>query len=279
MTNVLPLLALLICAPLCLPRARAAAQQAPAAGSITDGAGDVAADPATQRQCEADTGSDAQFAPLAAACRFVLSPHNLPNYVCRETTERFINDQKLDVVTADVTFVKGHGDRHTNIAVEGQPVDSLRGTPGWISFALFGTQVTAIFLPRSMTKFEFERERNVDKDTIDTFSFRFHAADNIAFRMVDDFTGLKGSITVDKTTGQLLRIESTMVEAPPELWITSYQSTVTYGNVTIHELGTVLTPVEGEVHVCGMSRCFRNELKFDDCHKFKATSRIVQDQP
>jgi hypothetical protein len=208
-----------------------------------------------------------------------MSPHNLPNYVCRETMKRFANDRPLDVVTADVTFIDGTDDRYTNLAVNGHTVDSVPAN-GWRSLALFGNQLTTVFQPRTKTHFEFLRETVVRSGTVDFFSYQFNGANNTTFLLNGDLPGLRGEIAVDKASGRLLRLQSSLTGATPRMRLSSYQSSVTYDNVAIPDLGTVLAPVDGEVRVCTKEgSCFRNVLTFDDCHKFAATSRIIPNEP
>lgn len=218
------------------------------------------------------------YNPLESACKFALSPRNLPNYVCQERTERFINDRHLDVVTADVTFLRGHGDRYTNIAIDGQAVDSLKGREGWISFELFGNQLTTIFLPETKAQFKLKREVNTHADPEDVFDFRFMAANNSRFRLLEIYPGLAGTITVDRTYGRLERVDSKLSDAPKGLRVSFYNSVVNYGEVSIPELGNVLTPVNAEVQACFTAgACFRNVLTFSNCRKFGSTARIVPD--
>jgi hypothetical protein len=240
---------------------------------------DEATDTSIPSQCESIANMGGQYQPLASACEFVLSPQNLPNYVCHETTERFVNERKLDVITDDVRFDNhGRGERHTNLAVDGLPVRTLEDRGGWISFALFGNRVTTIFSPANHAQFRFEREKHAGESATDTFSFNIHAATNETFLLNRFQTGVKGSITVDKATGQLLEIESSQSERPANDPLESYKSRINYGDVTIPDLGSVLVPLNAEVRVCySNGTCDRNQVAFSDCHKFKATTRIVPD--
>lgn len=240
---------------------------------------DEVADTSIPLRCENIANMGAQYQPLASACEFALSPQDLPNYVCHESTERFVNEKKLDVITDEVRFDnQGRGERHTDLTVDGRPVRTLEGTGGWISFALFGNRLTTIFSPTTQTQFRFEREKHTGQSATDTFSFSIHAAANETFLLNRFHTGVKGSITVDKSTGQLLEIQTSLFERPADDPVDSYKNRIDYGEVTIPDLGSVLVPLSAEVRVCNSNGlCYRNNVTFSDCHKFKATSRIVPD--
>lgn len=232
-------------------------------------------------RCADIAAMGSQYGPLASACNFVLSPGNLPNYICEERMERFVNDRELDVVTAEVTYTNGH-DRYANLAINGNPVESLAGSGGWGSLALFGTQLSAIFRPETKTRFKAKREIRVASRTEAVFDYQFLAANNTRFHVAGSLPGLAGSITIDEDTGELRRVDAAL-SPPPAKRSWTYNSIVKYGVVSIPDLGPVLTPQEGEVKACnGMGACFRNVLTFHDCRKFGSTVRMVpapEEQP
>jgi hypothetical protein len=213
-----------------------------------------------------------KFAPLVNACEYALSPESLPNLVCQETVERSVGGNPLDVVTEEVTFLDG-GDQYSNYAINGKPVSSLDGTGGWNSDALFGTLLNAVFFPATSTKFSLP-----DKPAARDFrEFTFEYIRNLSpgFHFHGSDPGVSGSIWINRSTGQLARIESKATRIDPTKPLKSYHSAIDYHNVPISDLGNVLLPTKAAVQVCNNTGCMRNVVSFHDCRKFAATVRIL----
>lgn len=182
----------------------------------------------------------------------------------------------MDTVTANVAFVNGSGDQYSDIAINDHPVTSLKGSTGWNSLALFGTQLTTIFLPATKTIFTFDRAVGAGVTSPMVFGFHFNRADNATFGRGGLHPGLSGSIFVDRKSGEIRRVDATATELDPASTLVSYASSISYGDVAIPDLGEVLAPVEGNVAACVKDgTCYKNELSFHDCRKFGSTARII----
>jgi hypothetical protein len=218
-----------------------------------------------------------EFGPLASACIFALSPQSLPNYVCRESIQRFTNDHYVDVLSAEVTFVYGWGDQYSNYAENGKPITSwANASPGWFSKALFGTQLTAIFQPVTRTKFKLNRSADVLSGSRAAFDFHFDWPNNFNFRSGNFRPSLSGTIWVDKASGEIRRVETTQTDRPHEIPTVSYSSSVDYGDVAIPDVGNVLVPMTAEMRACmSDGNCYHNLISFGDCRKFASTARMV----
>jgi len=218
-----------------------------------------------------------QFDLLATACKIALSPEMLPNFICHETTHRWVNGRPHDLVTAQVTYVNGQGDRYSQFTIDGKPVQSLEGSGGMITGQLFGTQLRTVFKPETRTVFQFKSDEKVGSGTSAVFGFSFKTENNTSYRLDDVFPGLSGTIWIDRISGQLMRVETEATDLTPDLPFSSYQSTINYDDVAIPELGTFVVPTDGEVQMCSLNntRCFRNVLSFRDYRKFGATVRIL----
>ncbi len=223
-----------------------------------------------------------EYKPLGDACEFALARGTLPNFICEETMSRAARGslgeewKPVDVVSATVTYASGAGDRYTSLMINGRPVDSLTGSGGWNSLALFGSQLTTIFLPATKTDFKFHGKGLGDRGATAVFDFRFERANNFTFKRGALRPGLSGSIFADAATGQLQRVESYASELDPNGNLASYNSVLEYGEMAIADLGRVLAPVAGSVEVCFTSgSCDRNILSFQGCRKFGSESRII----
>jgi hypothetical protein len=83
-------------------------------------------------QCSRILALGPQYAPRASVCEFVLSPRNMPNYVCDQSAQRFVNDRPLDVVTAEVKFLSDGGhytDHYSDFKIDGEPLQSRASSP------------------------------------------------------------------------------------------------------------------------------------------------------
>jgi hypothetical protein len=219
-----------------------------------------------------------RFDSLGKACEYALSPENLPNFVCQETIQRWARGRRLDTVTAEVTFIKGH-DRYSKYTIDGKPAATIESTGGWVSNALFGAQLNAIFRPETAATFEFKRSAKSIAGPADEFAFRFNRSGTKAFSLSGTYPKMAGSILIDRKSGRLMRVEVASTEVNKQLFLKSYKSELNYGNVLIPELGSLLLPVNGEEKVCKDSGiCYKNELSFHDCRKFGSEVRIVPNE-
>ncbi len=243
-----------------------------------------------------------QFEPLAAACEFALSRRNLPNFICQETVQRFNSQSQppkwrdVDTVTAEVTFVSGKGDRYSNITIDGKKVDvppearsgmALRRfldqlhTGGMWSLAQFGTEIAAVFDPRSRTNFKFDGEVALPSGSSMLFDFHFYSANNYSFEIDSDMIrynpGLTGSIWTDQKGGQLLRVEANATEIDLRFPMSSFFSATNYGDVKIADIGSFLLPTTGETASCDRPSgfCWKDVISFHGCRKFGAEAHII----
>jgi hypothetical protein len=235
----------------------------------------IGAATASVARCTAIKTLDPQFGPLANACQYALSPESLPNFVCQETVHRWARGNPLDIVTEEVTFRHGH-DRYSNYAINGKRVSTIENTGGWVSNALFGAELTAIFTPKSDAAFSFLRRTKTHGVIADEFAFRFEKSGLPAFTPAESNPGFSGRIRIDETTGTLMRVDLQATRIDPKQRLKSYRSAMDYREVTISDLGSLLLPVSGDVEVCLNSGvCFRNVLAFHDCRKFGSEVHIV----
>jgi hypothetical protein len=235
----------------------------------------------TQR-CAEIAAMGPEYRSLGNTCEYVLSRKTFPNFLCQETMLRSMRTNPLkdwksvDTVTATVTFVNGKGDRYSDFTINGRQVDSLVGSGGWNSLALFGSQLTTIFLPATKTDFKFSGKVNGEQGPSALFNFQFKRENNFTFKRGALRPGLSGSIFIDEPTGQLRHVEALASELDPNGHLLSYKSSLDYGDVAIPDLGMVLTPTAGRVEVCFMDGvCDQNVLSFHGCRKFGSDARII----
>ena len=243
-----------------------------------------------------------QFEPLANACEFALSRHNLPNFICQETMQRATRSMSnskwtdLDIVTVEVTIANGLADRYSNFAIDGRHLKMpphLHGgfatskfldqqhTGGMWSLAEFGTELAAVFNPLSQTSFKFSGGVTLPSGPSTVFDFHFDRANNFSFELSAGDTffnpGLAGSLWIDQASGKLLRMEAYGTELGSHFPVSSYLNATNYGDVSIPEIGSFLLPTAAEDVACepDAGTCYKNVLSFHDCRKFHVESHIV----
>jgi len=253
-------------------------------------------------RCAEIAAMDPQFGPLASACEYALSPRNLPNFICEETmmrSTRGLSSSKwteLDVVTVEVTFANGRGDRYSNFRIDGHPLNLPPGihgpsalrkflnqqdTGGWWTLAEFGSELVAVFNPTGQTSFKFNGEVNLPSGPATVFDFHLNRVNNFSLVLagegVNFYPGLVGSLWIDRNSGKLLRVEDHGTEFDSSFSIISYFSAKNYGDVAISDIGSFLLPTAGEAEECDrtLGMCYKNVLSFHDCRKFSAKSHVV----
>jgi hypothetical protein len=229
----------------------------------------------TLPRCSEISALGPEFNLLAGACEYALSQRTLPNFICQETEQRSAGGQPLDVLTVEAAFAHGL-DRYSNWAINGHPVESPYDSSGWVSDAMFGHQLTAIFRPESKTSFRFDRQSSAGDASASVFSFHFGQKDNTSFNIYRSRPGMSGSIWIDRKSGHLLRVTASASEINRKYPLASYSSEMNYREVPIPDLGDLLLPVDGQVQICfQQGSCFKNLLSFHDCRKFGSEARIV----
>jgi len=252
-------------------------------------------------RCAEIAAMDPQFGPLTSACEFALSPRNLPNFICQETMQRAtrgLSNSKwtdLDVVTVEVTFANGRGDRYSKFAINGRPLNlppdihgdfallkflQQQNTGGWWDLAEFGTELVAVFNPLSQANFKFNGEVNLPSGPSTQFDFHLDRASGFSIVLPTEgrrfHPGLAGSFWIDRNSGKLLRMDVFGTGFDSSFPVISDLSATNYGDVAISDIGSFLLPTAGEAVECDrFGMCYKNVLSFHDCRKFGAESHIV----
>jgi hypothetical protein len=196
------------------------------------------------------------------------------------------NWEIMDLITMEVSGMEGGKERYSNFAVNGKQVKKQPqlGT-GWLDFAGFNVELSAIFDPITRTNFTFIGDVNLPSGLAAAYGFQFHSADNHKFRLItgvrEFHPGLSGSLWIDKHTGNLLRVEGYATELDPWFSVNFYSNETNYGEVPISKIGTFLLPAAREFIACQPSgddvHCFRDKLSFYDCRKFGTEAHILPD--
>ncbi len=237
----------------------------------------------TTARCRQVLSGNSQYSGLMNACRFALSPRNLPDFLCKETMQRSIGAgpppfwQPIDTLSMDVTFLARGTDRYSDF----WPYDPrLRGVPGWLSLAQFGREVESIFDPAAHTHFVYRGVQKLPSGSASLFAFEFDAANNLRFPLIvngiKSYPGLTGLLWTDEVTGQLVRVQAYATELNSRIDLQGWAGAVNYAEAPIAGLGSFLLPAADEVEVCLQNgTCYKNLISFAGCKKFVATVRIL----
>ena len=216
----------------------------------------------------------------AAAALFTAG---LPNFLVQQVTTRDASSglgaawQRIDVVTADVTYVNGK-EEYKNIAVNGRaargPVES---TGSW-STGEFAVTLEDILAPATNAQFVARGVENVAGRAALAFDLIVEHANSHWTLVAPDgrlySPAYKGSLWIDQETRRVLRIEQKAQKMPDDFPYNSAASSLEYGYVLI-DGKRYLLPIKGENMACMAGRsCSRNVIDFRNYRKFGAESNI-----
>jgi hypothetical protein len=218
---------------------------------------------------------------LMRVCVYALSLSlRMPNFSCEQKTSRFIANQPVDVVTANVTY-EGNNEAYRDIKTNGAPVRDadLLNAASW-STGQFGGDIQSIFRTGNKISFQFVNERQIDGRSVLTFQYKVPRQDVPVWRLHFKDQVLSppfhGQLRIDAASGALLRFLVIASELPRSYPMRSADVDIKYGQVSFGDGTSFLLPVASVMS--GLDRKgtqTRNELEFLNCHKYRATARMT----
>jgi hypothetical protein len=208
----------------------------------------------------------------------------LPNFFCDQFTTRYTSPRKpvdwrpVDLLSAKVIYEDGK-ERYENQKINNRPVKDLeKSGNGSTSTGEFGSWLADVFSPGTAAKFQNGTNTTLNGRDSRVYSFEVeqeHSHWKIMPTSQYYYPAYNGSVWVDKTTGQTLRIESGAINMPKDFPIDSVETSVDYDYVIIGSK-KFLMPVKGEVLSCWRDRyvCDRNVIQFRNYHRFGAESDV-----
>ena len=262
----------------------------PSAPSTTAGKASDKKDDSTDFTIEDDTnrakskgnGSELIAKSMDWASTFT---NGLPNFVCQQMTTRYMEQSKsdgwqpLDVVTAKVIYEDGK-ERYQEITVGGKrTTKSMLDVGGSTSTGEFASTLQSLFSPRSQADFKFVQSTTVGSTKAVIYDFKVALPNSDWFIKVGGQAlkpAYSGSVWIDKSTGEVRRIEMQADRIPQDFPLDSVQWAVDYDVV---RLGTAsfLLPVHAENLSCqrGTTICSKNTVDFRDYHKYSGESTVT----
>jgi hypothetical protein len=208
----------------------------------------------------------------------------LPNYVCDQLTTRYgqrsrsSDWQPLDVVTAKVVYEDGHED-YRDITVGGKKTNkSMMELGGTTSTGEFASTLHSLFSNATDADFKLSESTTTDGKPQAIYAFKVALRNSdwaIKVGGQELFPAYSGSVWIDKSTGEVRRLEMGADNIPKDFPFDQVEMAVDYDKV---HLGTseFLLPIHSENLACerGSPICTKNTIDFRDYHKFTGESTI-----
>jgi hypothetical protein len=212
----------------------------------------------------------------------------LPNFVVQQVTTRNYSTsfparwKTLDVVSAEVVMVNGQ-EEYRNIQVNGKPTNRpIEKTGSWSTGEFVSTlqDILSPYTEASFTKSGDDttagRKAYVYNFTVlqENSNWRIIAPNGDAVQ-----PAYSGSIWIDKETKNVLRIEERTGPMPASFVFDKAESSIDYDSVRIDNKSYLL-PTESATLTCQRSttNCTRNDIRFQNYHKFATASTFKVDQ-
>ena len=218
---------------------------------------------------------------LRGVCQYAATlPQRMPNFTCEQKTSRYINDQAADVITAKVTYSDGK-ESYRDIKSIGHPLnEAVLQKAGTWSTGQFESDVRAIFVGANKVTWQFAGEEKVGARSALVFQYQIAHQDEPLWQL--HMNGLvaappyKGKLWIEEETAVPIRLDIAATELPIDFPLTSADVQIDYGDVQFGDGSSFVLPVKSVVNSSARAgRTSRNVLQFQDCHKFRATARIV----
>jgi hypothetical protein len=215
------------------------------------------------------------------ASRFL---EGLPNYVVQESATRYVSETRqpswnvVDIVSAEVVFEENK-ESYRNLQINGKPSKKPPEESGAWSTGEFGTILGNLFSPYTDADFKFAQDDTISHRSAAVFDFkvqRVRAAWRIWTPGQYIMPAYRGSVWIDKQTGEVLRIEMQAKEIPEAFPEISVETAVDYDSIRLGTPEQFLLPVHSEALSCwrGSNDCQRNVIEFRNYHKFTGESNI-----
>jgi hypothetical protein len=231
--------------------------------------------------CDSLTPDTPHSDALRKVCLYAVTlPLLMPNFTCEQETSRYLDDQAADIVTANVTYEDGR-ESYKDIKSNGHPItDAQLLSPGTWSTGQFGGDIRDLFETSNTVSFQFVSERKLDGRRVLSFQYQVAHQDVPMWRLhVQDQVlapPYNGQLRIDEDTGSLLQLQLAATELPQNFPMSSADLQIDYVDVLFADGTSFVLPLKSEVNSSDHNgRHNRNVLEFRNCHKFRATARIV----
>ena len=210
----------------------------------------------------------------------------LPNFVCIETTKRFIdktgreNWKQKDAITELIRFVSGKEERNT-LEVNGVRDHTDRAHLGGLQTSgLFGELLDAVFSEHAQADFKWQGHAELEGSTVGVLQYSVARAHSEYSLTTEDglhtmVAGFHGQVYVDPNTYGVKYVSIQADGLPPDFLYRESVITVSYDYVTVGGENYLL-PISATLSVRhGKRLLLRNEMQFRQYRRYMATSRFI----
>ena len=217
--------------------------------------------------------------------------HSLPDFICTEIVHRSIEMAKpkirrpLDTLTFTVGYGPA-GEQRKLMLVDDIPTAASDDTLGGLrNLGEFGAMLAAIFDPAAETRFEWTSSTTVRRHAAAIYAYQvdrsrsaYMLSQGIRKPCQSVVVGVRGMVTVDRKTGQVLQLVYQATDIPENFPLQYSSTTVDYDFISTAGKRYQL-PVRSETEIrTGVFKA-RNSVEFFNYRKFIADSTVHFDDP
>lgn len=227
---------------------------------------------------------------LSDATRYALNhEQSLPNFICNQTTQRFIHYagtsgfRSVDLIVERLTYFEHHEDL-TVLMLNGQPSSlSHWELGGAISSGEFGAVMNRIFWPQSNAEFSWQTFFTLRGRRMYVYSYRvsesysdYHVV--VPQKQLDFVAAYHGLIFIDDRDHFVHRITLHADGIPQNFPVQDMSLVLDYDYTRIGD-SEYLLPLEFEIRSREGNSLLKNNVTYDEYRKFTAVSNIIFESP
>jgi hypothetical protein len=208
----------------------------------------------------------------------------LPNYVVAEDTTRYVSETRqpswnvVDLVSAEVVFEDNH-ETYRNLKINGKASNKPPEESGAWSTGEFGTILGSLFSPYTDALFKFAQDDTIEHRAAAIYDFKVdRVRSNWRIWTPGQYIlpAYKGSVWIDKSTGEVLRLEMQAKDIPMKFPEITVETAVDYDSIRLGTPVQFLLPVDAQALSCwrDSNECQKNAIEFRNYHKFTGESSI-----
>ena len=205
----------------------------------------------------------------------------LPNFVCLQVTQRYVDPSGLemdwlrqDEIKTRVSYFESK-ENYEVLSVNNKVITdrSMHELGGATSTGEFGSMLAELFSPKTATDFKWARHSILRRRPVYVFHYqvrRDHSRWRIRFENSNEVvTAYRGLVYIDKKSEQVLRIAMRATGIPVDFPIQEARSRLDYDFVTISEQQFLL-PLKAQMNMRQSKMLVRNNVSFRLYRKFSA---------
>jgi hypothetical protein len=233
-----------------------------------------------------DPDSAEQKKVLADATEFAVHhEESLPNFLCTQTTQRFIDAtgksgfRPVDLIVERLTYFE-HKEDYKVFEVNGIQSNNLshHDLGGATSSGEFGSVLKGIFWPQANTEFTWERYYTLRGRRMHVFSYRVASSESdyhivVPMKKLDLVTSYHGLIFIDERKHYVHRITLHADGIPAGFPVQDVGLVLDYDYMRIGDADYLL-PLEFELRSREGAHLIKNDVTYDAYRKFGADTSI-----